>query len=143
MSRVWALAFTSLLSVFTMSIADAQPTTASALGLPPVPTTKVLAIGRLAANATPEAMKAVMGGEVRDTVRLYLGGRFDQWYTRKDRPGVVFVLNVTDLKEAHDMLEQLPLGKAGLMSFDLIPIGPLAPLGLLMPLAPAPGEAPK
>src|SRR5215831_5252604 len=42
--------------------------------------------------------------------------------------GVVFILNVTDLAAAHEMLEKLPLGQAHFMSFELIPLGPLAPL---------------
>ena len=40
----------------------------------------------------------------------------------------MFILNVTDLAAAHEMLEKLPLGQAHLMSFELIPLGPLAPL---------------
>ena len=41
---------------------------------------------------------------------------------------MVFILNVTDPSAARDMLEKLPLGQARLMSFELIPIGPLNPL---------------
>jgi len=41
---------------------------------------------------------------------------------------VVFILNVTDPTVAHEMLEKLPLGQAHLMSFELIPLGPLNPL---------------
>src|ERR1700756_3349458 len=36
--------------------------------------------------------------------------------------------SVTDPAVARDMLEKLPLGQAHLMSFELIPIGPLNPL---------------
>lgn len=45
--------------------------------------------------------------------------------------GVVFILNVTDINAAHEMLEQLPLGKAHLMTFELTPLGPLNPLRVL------------
>jgi hypothetical protein len=38
---------------------------------------------------------------------------------------VAFIINVTDPAVAHEMLEKLPLGKAHMMSFELIPIGPL------------------
>ena len=69
---------------------------------------------------------------VRDIVRLYLDGRIEQWFVRKDKPGVVFVLRTADLREARAMLDTLPLSKAGLMSFELVPLGPLAPLGTLM-----------
>jgi hypothetical protein len=37
-------------------------------------------------------------------------------------------VNVPDSAAARDMLEKLPLGQAHLMSFELIPIGPLNPL---------------
>jgi hypothetical protein len=63
---------------------------------------------------------------------VYLAGKLDQWFVKQDRTGVVFILNVTDRDEAKAMLEQLPLGRAGLMTFQLIPLGPLSPLGLLL-----------
>ena len=50
----------------------------------------------------------------------------------------VLVDNVTDPAVAHDMLEKLPLGKAHMMSFELIPIGPLNPLRLLQGMQPKP-----
>lgn len=108
----------------------AQDTSASPL--PAVPTTKILAIGRLAAVPTAEQMKLLGQREVPATVRLYLAGKIDQWYTLKNGAGVVFVMNVTTVEEAHGLLEALPLGQAHLMTFELIPIGPLAPLGLLL-----------
>jgi hypothetical protein len=39
---------------------------------------------------------------------------------------------------AHEMLEKLPLGKAHMMSFELIPIGPLNPLRFLQGMQPKP-----
>jgi hypothetical protein len=98
-----------------------------------IPTTKVLAIGTLSSPMTDEMRKGIMSHEVPDTVKLYLSGKIDQWYVRKDGKGVVFILNVTSTEEAHDLLEKLPLGQAKLMTFDLIALGPLAPLGLLLP----------
>jgi hypothetical protein len=41
-------------------------------------------------------------------------------------------MNVTDPAEAHRLLEKLPLGQAEMMTFELIPVGPLWPLGLLL-----------
>jgi hypothetical protein len=101
-------------------------------GLPAVPTTKVLAIGHLTAAATPEKMRPVMSSEVPDTVKLYLKGKIDQWYSRQDQRGVVFVMNVATVEEARALLEKLPLGQAKLMEFDLIPLGPLSPLQVLL-----------
>jgi hypothetical protein len=92
------------------------------------PTTRILAIGTLNPGVDPARALAILPNEVRDTVSLYLDGKIDQWYSLQDRRGVVFILNVTDPAAAHDMLEKLPLGQAHLMSFELIPIGPLNPL---------------
>jgi hypothetical protein len=50
----------------------------------------------------------------------------------ENRPGVVFLLDVTDIGAAQAMLEALPLGKAHLMTFELYPIGPLNPLRQLL-----------
>ena len=101
-------------------------------GLPTVPTIKVLAIGRITEGTTTEARRPVMPSEVRDTVKLYLGGKIDQWYVRQDKSGVVFLMNVTTVEEARALLEKLPLGQAKMMEFDLIPLGPLSPLTVLL-----------
>jgi len=97
-----------------------------------VPTTRILAIGRLTSGTTRDTLKPVLPQEVRDTVRLYLAGKIDQWFVRRDQNGVVFIMNATTVAEAHAMLEKLPLGQAKLMEFELIPLGPLSPLGLLI-----------
>jgi hypothetical protein len=95
------------------------------------PTTRILAIGTVNPGVDPAKVFAILPHEVRETVDLYLDGKIDQWYSLEDRRGVVFILNVTDTAAAHDMLEKLPLGQAHLMSFELIPIGPLNPLRAL------------
>jgi hypothetical protein len=92
------------------------------------PTTRILAIGTVNPGVDPTAVRAILPTEVRETVKLYLNGKIDQWYSLQDRSGVAFILNVTDTATAHDMLEKLPLGQAHLMSFELIPLAPLNPL---------------
>jgi hypothetical protein len=122
------------------SLASAQTST-TPNGLPPVPTTKVLAIGRIVEGVDPEKLMPVMKFEVPDTVKLYLSGKIDQWYVRQDKRGVVFLMNVSTVEEAHALLEKLPLGQAKLMEFDLIPLGPLSPLyRLLGPQAAVPAS---
>ena len=111
-----------IFSLFGPNSGYAQPMTTS------TPTTKILAIGTINPGVDPAKVFAILPNEVRDTVDLYLNGKIDQWYSQQERRGVVFVLNVTDPAAARDMLEKLPLGQAHLMSFELIPIGPLNPL---------------
>jgi len=41
------------------------------------------------------------------------------------RPAV-FIVNASTPEEAKGVLEKFPLGQAGLMSFDYVPLGPLS-----------------
>ena len=123
------------LLAFVLCLASAVPGRAQS-PTPPTPTTRMLAIGTINPGSDAAAVRATLPAEVRETVKLYLDGKIDQWYSLQTRPGVAFILNVTDVAAAHDMLEKLPLGQAHLMSFELIPLGPLNPLRQLQGMAP-------
>ena len=99
---------------------------------PATPTTKILAIGTFAPGTDMQLVQRTLAAEVRATAERYLEGKIDQWYSLEKRPGVVFILNITDIGAAQAMLEALPLGKAHLMTFELYPIGPLKPLRQLL-----------
>jgi hypothetical protein len=99
---------------------------------PATPTTKILAIGTFAPGTDMQLLQRTLVAEARATAELYLEGKIDQWYSLENRPGVLFILNVTDIGVAQTMLEALPLGKAHLMTFELQPIGPLNPLRQLL-----------
>jgi hypothetical protein len=121
------LTFNAGLLAFVLGLATAVPGRAQSPA-PPTPTTRILAIGTINPGADVAAARAILPTEVRETVKLYLDGKIDQWYSLQNRAGVAFILNVTDIAAAHDMLEKLPLGQAHLMSFELTPLGPLNPL---------------
>lgn len=130
----------SLLAVATAVMCLAQPLAAQAQAVPLVAsadarpvTTRVMAIGSLTAKATPEDLRSVLEREVPATLKLYLAGHIDDWYARTDRNGVVFILNVTTVAEARALLDPLPLGRAGMMTFEFTPLGPLRPLAKLLP----------
>ncbi|MFG1427972.1 hypothetical protein [Roseixanthobacter glucoisosaccharinicivorans] len=114
---------------FALMLCAVHPGTSRAqTAIPSVPTTKILAIGSVPAGVERERVLAILPEEVRQTVELYLAGKIDQWYSPQGRLGVIFVLNVTDEAAAREMLDKLPLGQAHLMTFELIPVGPLNPL---------------
>ncbi len=125
MRRLRALLFVTLLFPAT-GLPAQQPSP-----LQDVPTTKILAIGTLT-GPRDATWSTTMPNEVRDTVGLYLRGKIDQWYVRMDGKGVVFLVNASSVEEAHSLLEALPLGRAHLMTFDLMPLGPLTPLRFLL-----------
>ena len=128
---VLAAALVAITPAALLAQSGARGVTPASSGLD-VPTTKLLAIGSFTAKGTPDSWKPLLPSEVRDTVRLYLAGKIDQWYVKPDQSGVVFIMNLTDPKEAHKVLEKLPLGEAGLMEFQIIPLGPLSPLRALL-----------
>jgi len=97
----------------------------------PPASVKVLAIGTIKA-APGQETPALLQQQVRDTVTLYLDGRIDQWFARQDRAGVVLLLNSRTVDEARAALAELPLVKANILTFDLIPVGPLMPLRALL-----------
>jgi hypothetical protein len=101
----------------------------------PPKVTQVMATLTVKDGVTREQMMKVMPTEVRDTLRLYLDGKIQQWYARGDGKGVVFFVDCKTVAEAKTILEALPLVKGNLASFDYMPVGPLSPLRLL--LAPA------
>jgi hypothetical protein len=119
-------------------LAAAAPSALAQTAPPATPTTKILAIGSFAPGADMQLVQRTLAAEMRATAELYLEGKIDQWYSLENRPGVVFILNVTDMGAAHAMLEALPLGKAHLMTFELQPMGPLKPLRQLLKSPPAP-----
>lgn len=93
---------------------------------------KVIAIGRITKPLTPEQRQQVFAKEVPDTLQRYLDGTIEQFWARTDQPGVVFLLNVASLDAAHAAIDQLPLVTGGFATYEYWPVGPLAPLGMLL-----------
>ena len=92
---------------------------------------KVMAIGTLK-PLTDEQRKTYLPKEVPATLQLYLDGKMEQFWLRDGEAGVIFLMSVGSVAEADALLKELPLGQADLLTFDLLPIGPLAPLGMLI-----------
>lgn len=120
-----SLAITTAAALASLSLSGASPAQPANA---PTPTTRILAIGTVNAGVDPATVWSNLPNEARETVKLYLDGKIDQWFSLQGRSGVAFILNVTDPAVARDMLEKLPLGQAHLMSFELIPLAPLNPL---------------
>jgi hypothetical protein len=120
------------LTTASVLVASAGVSMAHTTPMPTTPTTKILAIGTFPPGTDMQLVQHILPTEVRETAQLYLEGKIDQCYSLQDRAGVAFILNGTDVSQAHEMLEALPLGKAHLMTFSLLPIGPLKPLSKLL-----------
>lgn len=106
------------------SHAQTQPSISTATG--------VFALLIAKPGVTREQVMAIMPAEIRATVLLYLDGKIRDWHARADGRGAVFLLNTKDVAEASSIMETLPLARQNLMDHEYIPVGPLAPLRLLI-----------
>ena len=91
-----------------------------------------MAVGSIIKPLSPEQRQQVMPKEVPDTLKLYLDGTIEQFWYRQDAPGVIFLMNVASLEQAKTTVDALPLTAGGFVKYDLMQVGPLAPLGLLI-----------
>ena len=92
---------------------------------------KVIAVGTLK-PLSPEQQQQYMPAEVPDTLKLYLNGKIEQFWLRENMGGTIFLMDVASVAEAKSLLDALPLTEANLLTFDLMPVGPLSPLGMLI-----------
>jgi hypothetical protein len=93
---------------------------------------KVLAVASIVQPLSPEQKQQIMPNEVPATLKLYLDGKIEQFWFRQDKPGVIFLMNVETIEEAKTAVEAHPLTAGGFAKYELMHVGPLAPLGLLL-----------
>src|SRR5215813_1561225 len=121
-----------------MAMAGILAPVAQGQSTPPQPKiTAVMAILSPKPGVTVQQVMKLMPAEIRATVPLYLDGKIQQWFTRGDGKGVIFLLNCKDVEEARALMESLPLSKENLVDEQFIPVGPLLPLGILLRDSPA------
>src|SRR5215470_16186811 len=128
-----------VIAVSAVLLASRAPSANAQTPPTPGPTTAVLVNLTVKPEVDRQQLMKVMPDEVRATVKLYLDGKIQQWYSRGDGRGVVFIMNSPDVAAAKALTDELPLSKAHLADFEFTALGPLAPLRVL--LAPAAGSA--
>lgn len=82
-------------------------------------------------GATLEQYGPYLLDEVRHTWELYKSGFVRDIYFRQDRPGVAIIAEADSVEAARAQLMGVPLAKAGLLGWDVIPLGPMANWELL------------
>ena len=92
---------------------------------------KVFAIASAQSTLTPDRLQQHLPNEVPATLKLYLEGKVEQFWFRENA-GPNFLMDVDSVEQAKATLDALPLVADGLMTYELLPVGPLAPLGLLI-----------
>src|SRR5262245_18051581 len=69
---------------------------------------KVLAIGSIVKPVSDEGRKAVMPKEVPATLKHYLDGKIEQFWSRQDAVGVIFLMNADSVEQAKAEVDTLP-----------------------------------
>ncbi len=85
---------------------------------------KVLALGRDLVAPDDPRFAELRGAEARAVWELNQADVLREVYFRADRPNAVLVFEVADLAAARAAIDSLPLVKAGLIDFDLVPLKP-------------------
>jgi len=88
-------------------------------------TMKMLALERevpgvVDAEFTPELLRS----EAEMAWRLHMGGILREVYFSADKREAVLILECSTVEEARASLAELPLVRAGLIAFDVIPLTP-------------------
>lgn len=103
---------------------------------------QILAVDKISQGVTAAILEPHLPQELAATINLYLQEKIRTFYFRKDRAGVVFIMECQSVQEAKEILATLPMVREQLLDFDLIPIGPLMPLGRLVGPMPAIAQKP-
>ena len=75
-------------------------------------------------GATMEQYAPHMQNEARHGWELYKGGFIRDIYFRQDRQGVAIIAEADSVDAAKAQLMEFPLAKAGLIGWEVIPLGP-------------------
>jgi hypothetical protein len=92
---------------------------------------KILAMDTLLPGTTLEKIHPHLKEEAATAWKHYTAGVVREIYFRQDRPGAVMVLECESVEQAKKITNGLPLVKAGLISFEFIPLGPFLPFAEL------------
>jgi muconolactone delta-isomerase len=85
---------------------------------------KILAMEVEVAGVRPEQYSPHLKAEARAVWELYQSGLIRELYFRADRSEAVLLLECETAETVREILGSLPLVRAGLISFDVIPLVP-------------------
>ena len=93
---------------------------------------QLLAVSKMKEDADRSKMGPHLKDEVKHTLEGYLDGHIRNFWWQAEQNGIVLLLESADKEEAQRVLGELPLVISGFIEFDLIPLKPLLPLGMLI-----------
>ncbi|NJN93394.1 MAG: superoxide dismutase [Anaerolineales bacterium] len=85
---------------------------------------RMIALEKEISGFSAEEFRPHLKAEAARVWQLYQAGTIREIYFRADVSEAVLILEVADVNEANAVLATLPLVKAGLITFDIIPLRP-------------------
>jgi hypothetical protein len=85
---------------------------------------RILAIEKALPGTREDQFALYLKSEASRVWELYQAGVFRELYFRADRTEAVLLMECSSLEEAKEALDSLPLVRAGLISFEVIPLRP-------------------
>lgn len=92
---------------------------------------KVIAFDRFNPGVTLDSLRPYLREEVANVWRLWKAGIVRENYARADEPGVVIVFECDGVEAARRHVDDFPLTKAGLISWEFIALDAPLPLEFL------------
>jgi hypothetical protein len=93
---------------------------------------QILAVSKMKEDADRSKMGPHLSNEIKHTLEAYLDGHIRNFWFKAEEMGIVLLLESADKEEAQRVLGEMPLVVAGFIEFDVIPLLPLMPLGMLI-----------
>ena len=85
---------------------------------------KVMAIENEVPGVSRAQFQPHLKAEAAKVWELYKAGIFREIYFRQDIPEAVIMLECENSEKAKQILDTLPLVRVGLISFEIMPLGP-------------------
>jgi hypothetical protein len=83
---------------------------------------KILALEVECEGSTPEQFSELAQKEAQVVWRLIQAEKIREIYFRRDQESAVIILETNSLKDAEEILQELPFVQAGLIRFELLPL---------------------
>lgn len=83
---------------------------------------KILALEHELPGATAEKFQELAKKEALKAWELHQAGLIRELYFRADRNKAVLILECASVKEAQDILSELPFVRHGLINFEILPL---------------------
>ena len=85
---------------------------------------KIVVVATRSDKFSADEFAPLLPAEAKKALQLFASDVVREIYSRKDGKGAILVMEAGDEDEARAHLAELPLAAAGMLEFDVYPVGP-------------------